>query len=489
MASGYADGHDAHSRRSAPLFPLRGERVPLDPTQDFARAPTLSRLAHRVTRPALSRLTPAFVDHCLARSPEPPAAMGLDLAHSADPTQGQQAFPFSHHHSQRYGSVPRCIFAGTSHALVTACLRPGKRPPGRANALLVGRLLASLRRPWPSTPLLVRGASPVATPAVREVLTPRRRTDVVFGRAGPAVLLRHAGPVMQEARDLCRQQTAVAHADGEQPPPSRRVSEDCASAAASWPQPWRGIVKAAGLAAGDKPRCVVTSGEAPTPQHVYADLYGARGHGDNDRTAVQCDRHSARPSATTCLATAVRRLLACGADGLHPARRTQTLAPTGLATAQPRTVILTLCQVATQLTQYKDRMLLPLPTSCPVKGLLQRVATWLTAIPVPALHPSEGQRHPPSTPGLLRRARALAISPADSVGHRPRLLQGRGAPGGRTAAASPGPTTTRQRVPPRNTPSPLVCPDVNLPPRTGSATVYEISRLGDFCPNYSENRE
>ena len=151
MASGYADGHDAHSRRSAPLFPLRGERVPLDPTQDFARAPTLSRLAHRVTRPALSRLPPAFVDHCLARAPEPPAAMGLDLAHSADPTQGQQAFPFSHHPSQRYGSVPRGIFAGTSHPLVTACLRPGKRPPGRANALLVVRLLASLRRPWPST--------------------------------------------------------------------------------------------------------------------------------------------------------------------------------------------------------------------------------------------------------------------------------------------------------------------------------------------------
>jgi hypothetical protein len=40
------------------------------------------------------------------------------------------------------------------------------------------------------------------------------------------------------------------------------------SAAASWAQPWRVIVKAEVMAAGNTPRCVVTSLEAPTPQHV-----------------------------------------------------------------------------------------------------------------------------------------------------------------------------------------------------------------------------
>jgi hypothetical protein len=51
-------------------------------------------------------------------------------------------------------------------------------------------------------------------------------------------------------------------------------------------------------------------------------------------------------------------------------------------------VILTLCKVATQIKQYKDRMLLHLPTSCPVKALLRRVTAWLTAIPVPAFNTS-----------------------------------------------------------------------------------------------------
>ena len=52
------------------------------------------------------------------------------------------------------------------------------------------------------------------------------------------------------------------------------------------------------------------------------------------------------------------------------------------------TVILPLFKVATHVKQYQDRLLLHLPTSCPVKALLQRVTTLLTAIPVPALNTS-----------------------------------------------------------------------------------------------------
>ena len=82
---------------------------------------------------------------------------------------------------------------------------------------------------------------------------------------------------------------------------------------------------------------------------MYEDLYCARGQCENDMKAVKCDLHSDRTSATTFLANAVRLLLACAAYGLHHALRTHTLAHTGLATAQPGTVILTLCKVATQI--------------------------------------------------------------------------------------------------------------------------------------------
>jgi hypothetical protein len=80
--------------------------------------------------------------------------------------------------------------------------------------------------------------------------------------------------------------------------------------------------------------------------------------------------------------------LAGAAYVLPHALRTHTLAHTALATAQPGTVIRTLFKVATQVKQYKDRIRLHLPTSCPVKALLHRVTTLLCAVPVPALNTS-----------------------------------------------------------------------------------------------------
>jgi Transposase DDE domain group 1 len=140
------------------------------------------------------------------------------------------------------------------------------------------------------------------------------------------------------------------------------------------------------LAAGDNPRFVVTSLAAPTPQCVYEDIYCARGKCDNDIKAVKWDLHSDRPSATTFLANAMRLLLACAAYGLHHALRTQTLQQTGLAQAQPSTVMLTLCKVATQVKQYKDRILLHLPSACPVKALLHHVTALLSLVPLPAVN-------------------------------------------------------------------------------------------------------
>ena len=388
IASGYADGNDANSLRHDPLFKLSVERAPLEPAQDLASGPTFSRLEHSVDRKDLYRLTQALVDHFIASYPEPPAAIVLDLDHSDDPTHGQQEFTFYNHYYQSYCYLPLFIFEGTSHALVTACLRPGKRPIGAENAMVLVRLLSYLRRHWPRTHILIRGDSHFATPEVMEVLAHRRYIDFVFGLAGNAVLLRQAAPIMQAARRLHHQRTALAQAHGEPPPASSRIYEEFAYAAASWSQPWRVIIKAEVMAAGDNPRFVVTSLEAPTPQRVYEEIYCARGNCENDIKAVKCDLHSDRTSATTFLANALRLLLSCAAYVLHHALRTHTLAHTALATAQPCTVILTLFKVATHVKQYKDRILLHLPTSCPVKALLHRVTTLLSAVPVLALNTS-----------------------------------------------------------------------------------------------------
>jgi hypothetical protein len=388
LASGYADANDANSLRHDPLFKLSVERPPLDPAHDLASAPTFSRLEHHIDRTDLYRLTRALVDHFIASYSEPPAAIVLDIDHSDDPTYGQQEFAFYNHHYQNHCYLPLFIFEGTSHALVTAYLRPGTRPPGAENAMILVRLLSYLRRHWPHTHMLVRGDSHFATPEVIDVITSYRWTDFIFGLAGNAVLLRQAAPTLQEARRLYHQRVTLAQAHGQPPPPSSRLYDEFVYAAGSWAQPWRVILKAEVMRAGDNPRFVVTSLEAPTPQMLYEDLYCARGNCENDIKAVKNDLHSDRTSATSCLANAMRLLLACAAYVLHHALRTHTLQHTALAQAQPSTIILTLFKVATQIKQYKDRLLLHLPSSCPIKALLYRVTTLLCAVPVPVCNTS-----------------------------------------------------------------------------------------------------
>ena len=142
------------------------------------------------------------------------------------------------------------------------------------------------------------------------------------------------------------------------------------------------------MSAGETPRFVVTSLAAPPPQMLDEDLYCARGNGENAIKAVQCALQSDRTSATTFLANAMRLLLACAASVLHHALRTHTLQHTALAHAQPSTVMLTLFKVATQIKQYKDRILLHLPSSCPVTALLHRVTALLSAVPLPLVNTS-----------------------------------------------------------------------------------------------------
>jgi hypothetical protein len=244
IASGYADANDANHLRRDPLFKLGVERPPLDAAHDLASAPTFSRLEHQIDRKDLYRLTRALVDHFIASYPEPPAAIVLDIDHSDDPTYGQQEFAFYNHHYQNYCYLPLFIFEGTSHALVTAYLRPGTRPSGAENAMILARLLSYLRHHWPYTHILVRGDSHFATPEVLDVIAHRRWTDFVFGLAGNAVLLRQAAATIHAARHLHQQRVALAQAHGQMPPTSSRLYDEFVYAAQSWAQPWRIVLKA-----------------------------------------------------------------------------------------------------------------------------------------------------------------------------------------------------------------------------------------------------
>lgn len=244
--------------------------------------------------------------------------------------------------------------------------------------MIMARVLKLIRRHFPDTHILVRGDGHFSTPELMRLCATMPNTDFLFGMTGNSVLNRLAEPVMQRARTLA----ATRQALGEEA--SIKLYDEFEYAAGSWHKPFRVVLKAEVMALGDNPRFVVTSMNLPEPQTVYADLYCARGQAENFIKQVKCDLAADRTSCTTFLANCMRLMLHCAAYVLHQQLRVHALSYTELAVAQPNTVILKLFKVATQIKQYKDRIVLHLPSAYPFKHLLHTLTERLY-IPKPPL--------------------------------------------------------------------------------------------------------
>lgn len=367
IASGYEDGNDSHSLRHDPLFRLGAGRKPFEPAEALASGATISRFEHAATSRDIYRISRALVEQFIAGYATPPQALVLDLDHSEDKAHGQQPLAFYNGYYRSTCYLPLFIFEGLSGAFVTAVLRPGKRPTGAENAMILKRVLKLIRQHFPDTHILVRGDGHFSNPELIQLIDAMPNTDFIFGLAGNANLLRSAEPTLKQARALYAQRQAF----GDNTP--IRLYEEFEYAAKSWDNPHRVILKAEVMALGDNPRFVVTSMNLPDPHTIYTELYCARGNAENFIKYLKCDLAADRTSCTTFLANGMRLLLHSAAYVLHQQLRTQALQHTELKSAQPVSVILKLFKVATQVKQYKDRVSLHLPSAYPFKHLLRQL--------------------------------------------------------------------------------------------------------------------
>ncbi len=94
------------------------------------------------------------------------------------------------------------LFEGISGKLVTAVLRPGKRPTGRENAATVKWVLRLLRHAWPETHIVRRGNGHLADPELMTLTESDPNLDCLFGLAGNKVLTSKVRPLLDRARAL-----------------------------------------------------------------------------------------------------------------------------------------------------------------------------------------------------------------------------------------------------------------------------------------------
>jgi len=330
------------------VFKLAAERAPLDADNALASGPTFSRLENGLSRKDIYRLAKSFVDAFIDSYATPPAIIVLDMDHSEDRTHGQQELAFYNHHYGSHCYLPLFLFEGLSGKLITAVLRPGKRPTGRENAAIIRRVVRRLRQAWPDTHLILRGDGHFSNPELMALCERDDQLDFIFGLAGNKVLLPAAEPLLSKARTLHAQRCESARLKSQAEPAATRLYDDVVYQAGSWPKAYRVVLKA-------------------------------------EIKAVKNDLASDRTSDHAFLANHLRLFYACAAYNLVHSLRENTLCHTELAKAQPMSIILKLFKLAVRVVQYKDRIKLHLPSSCPVKGLLHRVTELLFLVRPPAL--------------------------------------------------------------------------------------------------------
>jgi Transposase DDE domain group 1 len=219
IVAGYEDGNDCNMLRHDPIFKIALGRLP-DGGEDLCSQSTVSRLENLPSRTGLYRMAMALVDQYCASFPQVPDRIVLDLDDTFDATHGAQQLQLFNAHYDEHGFQPIVIF-DASGRLVTAVLRPAKRPSGREILTLLKRVVGRIRATWPAVRVTLRGDSHYACPEVMDWAEAEGHR-YVFGLAGTKPLHRRTAPL---AQSTLTRYAAVKAANPTLPPEIRRFTE------------------------------------------------------------------------------------------------------------------------------------------------------------------------------------------------------------------------------------------------------------------------
>src|ERR1700680_1022547 len=189
IAAGYEDGNHASSLRGDPMFKMALDLTPSD--RELCSQSTISRLENLPEARALLRMGRAMVDLYCESFQRVPKRITLDIDDTFDAVHGGQQLRLFNAHYDEYGFQPIVVFDGEGR-VITAVLRPAKRPGGKEVRAFLRRLLHAIRANWPKTEILLRADSHYCSP---EVLDWCRANDLdyILGVAPTTTLRRHIG--------------------------------------------------------------------------------------------------------------------------------------------------------------------------------------------------------------------------------------------------------------------------------------------------------
>jgi hypothetical protein len=356
IAAGYEDGNDATGLRLDPVFKMALDRLPSE--APLCSQPTISRLENEPDVRALLRMAGSLVDLYCGSFRQVPARIVLDIDDTFDAVHGHQQLRLFNAHYDDYGFQPILVFDGEGR-LITAMLRPAKRPDGREVRALLRRLVRRIRANWPRVAILVRGDGHYACPEAMDFCE-ASAVDYLFGLAGTAPLRRHVA--LLEASTARR-----FRAGGDK---VRRCKE-LYDAAATWSRVRRIIARVEASERGTDTRFVVTSLRRGSGRWLYERLYCRRGQAENHIKAFKTHLAADRTSCTRATANQMRLFLHAGAYWLLWTLRSLAPKRSRWRTLQLDTLRLRLIKLAARVREHASRIVLRLPSACPDQAVLR----------------------------------------------------------------------------------------------------------------------
>jgi len=367
IAAGYEDANDANTLRHDPIFKVLLGRLP-ESGPPLASQPTISRFENRASRTELYRMAQVFMDQFIASYERAPKLIVLDFDDTEDPAHGQQEQVRYDGHYGGYCFMPLHVYEGLSGRLITTIFKAKRFRAAQLLAVLQ-RLVERLRQAWPETLMVFRGDSHFAYPEVMQWIETQAHLHYVTGLTCNAVLKRLAQDVVEQAKRAYERDGAKVtrfHSTRYQ--------------ANTWSRPRRVVIKVEVSGQGLNTRFVVTDLEQASAKALYRQIYCGRGQMENEIKDHKRYLKSDRTSCHRFEANQFRVFLHSAAYVLLDTLRRELLQGTPWAKATMETLQLRLLKLGARLREFRDRIELSLPSSCPVAPVFRRCLALLACV-------------------------------------------------------------------------------------------------------------
>ncbi len=370
IAAGYEDANDANTLRDDPIFKLMLDRLP-ESGAPLASQPTLSRFENRVSRTELYRMARVLLEQYIASYDTAPTLIVLDVDDTEDRVHGQPEHARYDGYYGGYCFLPLHLYEGLSGRLITTILK-AKRFTGAQMLAVLKRVVKRLRQAWPDTLVIFRGDSHFAYPEVRQWIDEQPELSYVTGLTSNAVLQALAREVVEQAK---RAYACSGH----------KVTRFHSTRyqAGTWSRARRVVIKVEVCEQGVNTRFVVTDLEQARTKVLYQHIYCARGQAENEIKDHKLYLKSDRTSCHRFEANQLRVLLHSAAYVLLETLRREVLKTTQWASATMETMQLRLLKLGARVQEFKGRVQISLPSSCPVAPVLRRSLILLACVRLP----------------------------------------------------------------------------------------------------------